>query len=241
MDMTEFIDPNDPNRTAYHVRTARVQPRPNIQWTVGSKLTVDYLSIAPGPICFNTSTHTEGPAVMFHNDAYFLFGSHLTGLGANPARLLRCKANMLSECCTPLGAPTKWEGVYAVIMLHLRLLLSFLLPTHSLVCSLARSPLTHPPDLGNPAVGPGTNPEGQGPEVTFNSQSTAVVPLDGEPQGVVALWMGDVWGPDPKLAPGKANYNATYAWFNLVASTPANTSAPDLTFKWANEYVPGVP
>ena len=82
--------------------------------------------------------------------------------------------------------------------------------------------------------------------MTFNSQSTAVVPLDGEPHGVVALWMGDVWGPDPKLAPGKANYNATYAWFNLVASTPtpANTSTPappDLTFKWANEYVPGEP
>ena len=68
-----------------------------------------------------------------------------------------------------------------------------------------------------------------------------MVPLDGEPHGVVALWMGDVWGPDPKLAPGKSNYNATYAWFNLVASTPANTSAPDLTFKWANEYVPGAP
>ena len=121
------------------------------------------------------------------------------------ARLLRCKARVLSECCTALGAPTKWE------------------------------------DLGNPAVGPGTNPEGQGPEVTFNSQSTAVIPLTGEPHGVVALWMGDVWEPDPKLAPGKSNYNATYAWFNVVASAPANASAPNLTFKWADEYVPGAP
>jgi hypothetical protein len=126
MDMTEFIDPNDPQHTAYHVRTARAQPGPNIQWTVGSKLTSDYLRIAPGPICFNTSTHTEGPAVMFHSGAYYLFGSHLSGLLANPARVLRCEAKMLSECCTPLGAPTKWV------------------------------------DLGNPAVGPGTNPEGQG-------------------------------------------------------------------------------
>ena len=110
MDMTEYIDPNDPDRTAYHVRTARVQPGPNIQWTVGSKLSADYLSIAPGPVCFNTSTHTEGPAVLFHSGAYYLFGSHLTGLGANPARVLRCKARTLSECCTPLGAPTKWTG-----------------------------------------------------------------------------------------------------------------------------------
>ena len=136
------------------------------------------------------------------------------------AAIAPCRVNVH---CTPLSPPP------ALV----------LPPTHSLTHS--RYSLARSPDLGNPAVGPGTNPEGQGPEVTFNSQSTAVVPLDGEPHGVVALWMGDVWGPDPKLAPGKSNYNATYAWFNLVASTPANTSAPDLTFKWANEYVPGAP
>ena len=163
MDMTEYVDPNDPARTAYHVRTARVAPLPNVQWTVGSQLSADYLSVAPGPVCFNTSTHTEGPALLFRDGAYYLFGSHLTGLGANPARVLRCEAKMLSECCTPLGAPTKWTGASCgaggLVLpcsasdqrlvhpsLHLRPPMSF--PpyplAHLLTRSLARSP-THPP------------------------------------------------------------------------------------------------
>ena len=73
--------------------------------------------------------------------------------------------------------------------------------------------------------------------MTFNSQSTAVLPLDGEPNGVVALWMGDVWGPDQEVLPGPSNSNATYAWFNVVASD----SAPGLTFKWNDKYIPGAP
>ena len=89
---------------------------------------------------------------MFHDGAYYIFGSHLSGLGANAARLLRCKASILSDCCTAAGAPTKWH------------------------------------DLSNPAVGPSTNPEGQGPGLTFNSQSTDVLRLDAEPNGV--RWLG---------------------------------------------------
>jgi hypothetical protein len=109
MDMTEFVDPNDPSGQAYHIRTARHNPTkwkgPNTQWTVGSKLDKEYLHVQPGPVCFNTSTSAEGQAMLYYEGAYYLFASHLTGLSPNPARMLRCKAKILSECCAPpLGA-----------------------------------------------------------------------------------------------------------------------------------------
>eukprot|EP00935_MAST-01C_sp_MAST-1C-sp1_P002166 g2166.t1 len=172
MDMTEYVDPNDPKQTAYHIRTARFNPDthkgPNTQWTVGSQLSADYLTTAPGAVCFNASVSAEGQAMMYHNGAYYMFASHLSGLAVNAARLLRCRAKILSDCCTPAGAPTKWE------------------------------------DLGNPAVGSATTPEGDGPSKTFNSQSTFVLPLEdqdedrAQPKKAVGLWMGDRWNPDPK-------------------------------------------
>ena len=52
MDMTEYVDPNDPSGQAYHIRTARHNPEKykgeNTQWTVGSKLSKDYLKTEPG-------------------------------------------------------------------------------------------------------------------------------------------------------------------------------------------------
>ena len=110
MDMTEYVDPNDPSGQAYHIRTARHNPArwkgENTQWTVGSKLSKDYLSTVPGDVCFNASVSAEGPAMLYHDGAYFIFASHLSGLAPNPARMLRCKAKMLSDCCAPpLGAP----------------------------------------------------------------------------------------------------------------------------------------
>ena len=109
MDMTEFVDTNDPSGQAYHIRTARHNPAKwkgsNTQWTVGSKLSKDYLSVEPGAVCFNASTSAEGQAMLYHEGAYYLFASHLSGLDPNPARMLRCKAKMLSDCCAPpLGA-----------------------------------------------------------------------------------------------------------------------------------------
>ena len=166
MDMTEYVDPNDSGQ-AYHIRTARHNPETwkgqNTQWTVGSKLSKDYLTVVDGPVCFNASTSAEGQAMLFHDGAYYLFASHLTGLNPNPARMLRCKAAKLADCCAPPLGPAKWD------------------------------------DLGNPAIGPEKTPEGQGPDTTFNSQSTFVLPLtasseaSGSAGSVVALWMGDRW------------------------------------------------
>jgi hypothetical protein len=258
---------------------------------VGSKLSADYLTVLPGPVCFNTSASAEGQAMLYHEGAYYLFGSHLSGLATNPgkkerggemerhwqpasggphegrnddterhvarssraARLFRCNATVLSDCCTEPGAPTKWE------------------------------------DLGNPAVGPGKTPEGQGPDHTFNSQSTfvpsplhnyvdrnpgltelfenwssvwssvfsvarnrveeQVLPLDshssspspeqpgaGAGAQALALWMGDRWNPDKKLVPG-GEHNATYVWLNLVATSGGGT--PPITMQWETNIVPG--
>lgn len=75
-DMTEYVDPNDPNGQAYHIRTARHDPRThianNIQWTVGSKLSPDYLTTVAGPVCFNTSQSAEGQAMLYHKSAYYM-------------------------------------------------------------------------------------------------------------------------------------------------------------------------
>lgn len=109
MDMTEYVDPNDPTSQAYHIRTSRVAHGAT-QWTVGSKLSRDYLTVSGSAPCFNTSTSTEGQAMLYHGGAYYLFGSHLSGLAPNPARLLRCKAAVLADCCTEPGAPTKVSG-----------------------------------------------------------------------------------------------------------------------------------
>lgn len=205
MDMTEFVDPND-NGKAYHIRTAKFKGTPNDQWTVGSPLSGDYLNTAG--VCFNTSTHTEGVAMIFHAGSYYLFGSHLTGLAANAARVLRCTAPKLSGCCTNATGPGLWE------------------------------------DLGNPAVGPAKTPEGAGPSLTFNSQSTFVLPLttltsssaDRDAERVVALWMGDRWNPDPNTTPG-GEHNSTYVWGNLRASS--KPGEPPLTFGWEEEITPG--
>ena len=48
-------------------------------------------------------------AMLHYSGAYYLFASHLSGLGTNPARILRCKAATLANCCAPPGAPTKWQ------------------------------------------------------------------------------------------------------------------------------------
>ena len=228
MDMTEFVDPNDPSTPpmAYHIRTARHNPSKfhgqNTQWTVGSKLSSDYLTTAQGPICFNASVSAEGPAMLYHDGAYHLFASHLSGLAANPARLLRCKAKVLSDCCTSSEEPSKWE------------------------------------DLGNPAIGPATTPEGEGPSTTFNAQSTFVLPLDGTTaaaaaaatassspssdaaaaaRNVVGLWMGDRWHPDPEVDPG-GEHNASYVWLNLVAPVAVaqpTTALPARTIRSTEE------
>jgi hypothetical protein len=211
MDMTEYVDPNGDGE-AYHVRTARFDPRKplppghpdNTQWLVGTTLTPDYLGTT-ADICFNTSTSTEGPALFYHAPAkaYFIFGSHLSGLRPNAARLLRCNATKLSDCCTAPGAPTKWE------------------------------------DLGNPAVGSAKTPEGAGPRTTFNSQSTFVLPyIGGGGDDVVAVWMGDRWNPDRRVAPG-GEHNATFVWLNVVANT--DPSLPPLTMQWREKFVPGKP
>ena len=177
MDMTEYVDPNDPSGQAYHIRTARHNPHTwkrgdNTQWTVGSKLSPDYLTVPEAPICFNASVSAEGPAVLFHDGAYYLFASHLSGLAPNPARMLRCKGSVLSDCCAPPGGPSKWEDL--------------------------GNPAVGP--------GPeGCHPECGGINTTFNSQSTFVLPVaaaseaelgEGADAGVVALWMGDRWYPD---------------------------------------------
>ena len=217
MDMTEYVDPNDPGGAAYHVRTARFDPaKPlpqghpdNTQWLVGTQLTPDYLGTAPA-ICFNTSTSTEGPALLYHapSAAYFIFGSHLTGLRPNPGRLLRCNATVLSQCCTAPGAPTKWE------------------------------------DLGNFAVGSALTPEGDGVRTTFNSQSTFVLPLSastanagGGSGAPIALWMGDRWHPDSAVAPG-GEHNATYCWFGVYENSNASAAAiPPLFFEWQQQFL----
>lgn len=146
------------------------------------------MTVREGGPCFNTSTSTEGPALLYHKGAYYIFGSHLTGLDPNPARLLRCVGATLEECC---GA--QWE------------------------------------DLGNPAVGPATTPEGDGPETTFNAQSTFVLPLehhhDSLSSNAVAVWMGDRWEPDPVVAPG-GQRNATYVWLSIEEGNAGRREPP---------------
>ena len=121
--------------------------------------------------------------MLFHDGAYYLFASHLTGLSPNPARMLRCKASMLSDCC---GGPGKSHATHCWRVRWGSILLLFgtgardardfpkrrsaVLPSGTAVGGVSKFE-----DLGNPAVGPG--PAGCHPEcgsinTTFNSQST---------------------------------------------------------------------
>jgi hypothetical protein len=110
-------------------------------------------------------------------------------------------------------------------------------------------------DLGNPAVGEGPkgcNPECQGANTTFNSQSTFVLPLatglrDDEGQqhdgaaAAVALWMGDRWYPDETYAKEPKpllQHNATYVWLNIV---PGPSPQHPLVMKWEGDITPGKP
>jgi hypothetical protein len=69
------------------------------------------------------------------------------------------------------------------------------------------------------------------------SQSTFVLPYAAQ-NNVVALYMGDRWNPDSKVAPG-GEHNSTFVWLNVV--TNADPALPPLTMQWQPEFVPGKP